>query len=126
LRGTGVQIGGGLRQHAPMPCKGPVAAMFVVGLQDMDNPIGPLAQPLNDSLGSAPARDEVLARNKCVGDAHVPWDPNYPMCEKYTGCPAEYPVVWCAINSGHLPDQKDPAVGKYRYEGLWKFWSTLP
>jgi len=126
LRGTGVQIGGGLRQHAPMPCKGPVAAMFVVGLQDTANPIGPLTTPLNDSLGTAPARDEVLARNGCVGDAHVPWDADYPMCETYTGCPKEYPVVWCAITSGHLPDKKDEAVGKYRYEGLWKFWSTLP
>jgi Concanavalin A-like lectin/glucanases superfamily len=61
LRGTGVQIGGGLRQHAPMPCKGPVAAMFVVGLQDNENPIGPLTTALHDSLGTAPARDEVLA-----------------------------------------------------------------
>jgi poly(3-hydroxybutyrate) depolymerase len=126
LRGYGIQIGGGLRQNGPMPCKGPIAAMYVVGLQDTENPIGPLQTPLHDSLGSAPARDEVLSRNGCVGDAHEPWDPDYPMCEKYTGCPAEYPVVWCAITSGHLPDQKDPAVGKYRYDGLWKFWSSLP
>jgi poly(3-hydroxybutyrate) depolymerase len=126
LRGYGVQIGGGLRLHHP-PCKpNPIAAMFVVGLQDNENPIGPLDTPLHDSLGTAPARDEVLQRNGCVGDAHVPWDPEYPLCEIYTGCPAEYPVVWCAIESGHLPDMSDPAVGKYRFEGLWKFWSTLP
>lgn len=125
LRGYGVQVGGGLREHRPA-CTGPVAAMFVVGNQDNDNPIGPLAMPLHDSLGTAPARDEVLKRNGCVGDATAPWDANYPMCVTYTGCPKEYPVVWCPIDTGHLPDQKDPAVGKYRYEGLWKFWSTLP
>ncbi|HVY31473.1 MAG TPA: hypothetical protein VHB79_33195 [Polyangiaceae bacterium] len=125
LRGYGVQIGGGLRLDHPA-CKGPVAAMFVVGLQDNDNPIGPLAQPKNNSLGSAPARDELLTRNGCTGSEHKPWDADYPDCEIYTGCPAQYPVVWCAIQSGHLPDAKDPAVGKYRYEGLWKFWSTLP
>ncbi len=126
IRGYGVQIGGGLRINGPKPCKGPVAAMFVVGVQDDGNPIGPLATPLNDSLGSAPARDELLTRNKCVGTDTKPWDPDYPKCVTYTGCPAQYPVVWCPIDSGHLPDKNDPAVGKYRYDGIWKFWSTLP
>lgn len=125
LRGYGVQIGGGLRIDHPA-CKGPIAAMYVVGLQDNDNPIGPLAQPKNNSLGTAPGRDELLTRNGCTGSEHKPWDAAYPDCEIYTGCPAQYPVVWCAIQSGHLPDAKDPAVGKYRYDGLWKFWSTLP
>jgi len=126
LRGYGVQIGGGLRLTHPPFKKNPIAAIFVVGLQDTENPIGPLTMALHDSLGTAPARDEVLMRNGCVGNAHVPWDPAYPMCETYTGCPAKYPVVWCAITSGHLPNQADPAVGKYRYDGVWKFWSTLP
>jgi poly(3-hydroxybutyrate) depolymerase len=126
LRGYGIQIGGGNRLTRP-PCKkNPIAAMYVVGLQDTENPIGPLSAPLHDSLGSAPARDEVLTRNGCIGNGMAPWDANYPMCVKYTGCPDKYPVVWCAITSGHLPAMNDPAVGKYRYEGLWKFWSTLP
>jgi poly(3-hydroxybutyrate) depolymerase len=126
IRGYGVQIGGGLRINGPKPCKGPTAAIFVVGLQDDGNPIGPLATPLNDSLGTAPARDELLTRNQCVGTDTEAWDPDYPKCVKYKGCPAKYPVVWCAIDSGHLPDKADPAVGKYRYDGVWKFWSTLP
>lgn len=126
LRGIGIQIGGGLRQHAPMPCTGKVAGMFVVGKQDNANPIGPLAQPLNDSLGSAPARDELLARNGCTGTDTKPWDPDYPACVTYTGCPAEYPVVWCPIDSGHTPTADDAAVGKYRYDGLAKFWTSLP
>jgi poly(3-hydroxybutyrate) depolymerase len=127
LRGIGVQIGGGLRIKHP-PCKNnPMAAMFVVGLQDTENPIGPLAAPLHDSYGTAPARDEILERNGCTDKmATAPWDANYPMCVKYTSCPAKYPVVWCAITSGHLPMANDPAVGKYRYDGIWKFWSTLP
>jgi poly(3-hydroxybutyrate) depolymerase len=126
LRGYGVQIGGGLRVNGPKPCKGPIAAMFVVGLQDNENPIGPLASPLHDSTGTAPARDEVLKRNGCTDNTTAPWDPAYPDCVKYTSCPAKYPVVWCPIMSGHTPDAADPAIGKYRYEGLWKFWSTLP
>jgi poly(3-hydroxybutyrate) depolymerase len=126
LRGYGVQIGGGLRLHHPPFKDHPVAAMYVVGLQDNENPIGPLQAPLHDSLGTAPGRDESLMRNGCQGTATAPWDANYPMCVKYTGCPEKYPVVWCAITSGHLPTPNDPAVGKYRYEALWKFFSTLP
>ncbi|HVZ71649.1 MAG TPA: hypothetical protein VHJ20_04680 [Polyangia bacterium] len=126
LRAYGIQIGGGLRIHHPTFSTHPIAAFYVVGLQDTENPIGPLSAPLHDSLGSAPGRDEVLTRNGCQGNATATWDADYPMCVKYTGCPEKYPVVWCAINSGHLPDAKDPAVGKYRYDGLWKFWSSLP
>ncbi|HTM46801.1 MAG TPA: hypothetical protein VL137_17720, partial [Polyangiaceae bacterium] len=126
LRGFGVQIGGGLRLHHP-PCKpNPVAAIFVVGLQDTENPIGPLTTPLHDSLGTAPARDEILTRNGCVGQDHMPWDPDYPLCETYTGCPAAYPVVWCAINSGHIPPMGDPEVAKYRIDGIKKFYLSLP
>jgi hypothetical protein len=66
VRGFGVQIGGGLRlTHAVCEAK-PSAAMFVVGLQDTGNPIGPLATPLNNSYGSQGARDEQLKRNGCV------------------------------------------------------------
>ncbi len=126
IRGYAVQIGGGLRINGPKPCKGPTAAIFVVGVQDDGNPIGPLASPLNDSLGTAPARDELLTRNGCTGTETKAWDPDYPKCVTYTGCPAKFPVVWCPIDSGHLPDKNDPAVGKYRYDGVWKFWSTLP
>ncbi len=66
LRAVGIQIGGGLRtNHVPIMNK-PIAAMFIVGTLDMGNPIGPLAAPLNDSVGSVAARDELLHRNGCV------------------------------------------------------------
>ena len=126
LRSYAIQIGGGLRLHHP-PCKtNPIAALYVVGLQDTENPIGPLMTALHDSLGSAPARDEVLTRNGCMGMATAPWDAAYPACVKYLGCPEKYPVVWCPIASGHLPALTDPLVNKYRYDAIWKFWSTLP
>jgi hypothetical protein len=66
IRAFGVQIGGGLRMTKPTFSTKPVAAFFVVGLLDQGNPIGPLATPLNDSTGSAAARDELLVRNGCV------------------------------------------------------------
>lgn len=115
---------GGLRIHRPA-CDGPVAALMVTGTADSTNPIGPLeadmpypatgtplltATAVNatigylDSYGSAPERDDILARNGCVGTATAMYDPGYPQCLKYTGCPANYPVVWCpliGVNHGY-------------------------
>ena len=54
---------------------------------------------------------------------HTSWDPMYPMCVKYTGCPAAYPVVWCALQGGH---QVDNSGGVSYKAGIWKFWSSLP
>jgi len=125
LRGFGVQMGGGLRlNHAP--CQNhPVAAMFVVGTQDTADPIGPLTTPLNDSSGTAPARDAVLAQNGCVGNATAAWNATYPKCVAYTGCPAAYPVVWCPLDDPHIGgDQAEVAL--YRLQGLWDFYTSLP
>lgn len=108
---------GGLRIHRPA-CDGPVAALMVTGTADSTNPIGPLvadmpypatgaplltAQQVTDTIGyldsygSAPERDDILARNGCTGTATAMYDPGYPQCLKYTGCPADYPVVWCPL-----------------------------
>jgi hypothetical protein len=49
---------------------------MVAGEADVVNPIGPLPT-INtdlDSFGSAPARDEVLARNGCLGTATTTYD----------------------------------------------------
>ena len=133
-------VSGGLRLHRP-PCTGPQASIMVEGLADGSNPIGPIV-PVDgnlDSPGSAAARDEILKRNGCVapdfvfdysdtttkqGNApHTAWDPTYPACVKYTGCPAAYPVVWCALPCGHQCDN----VGQLSYKaGIWKFWTSLP
>jgi hypothetical protein len=126
LRGYGVQIGGGLRLKRPACKANPIAAIYVVGLQDTANPIGPLTTVNDDSHGSAPSRDDILMRNGCTGTATAMWDAAYPLCLTYTGCPAKYPVVWCPINSGHNPDKADATVNLYRYDAIWKFYSTLP
>ena len=131
LRGVATQVGGGLRMHRP-PCeKTPVATIYVEGLQDVDNPIGPLTpgSPTAldlDSLGSAPARDDLLARNGCVGNATKPWDAAYPACVQYTGCPAAAPVVWCAIDSDHDIGAHATLRDQYAYNAIWAFWTSLP
>ncbi len=100
LRGV-YALAGGLREHR-WPCNGPIAAFMIASDLDMNNPVGPLAQlfTIEDSYGDIPARDEVLKRNGCVGKDTVPYDPKYPACVKYSGCPAEYPVVWCEFAGG--------------------------
>lgn len=120
VRGIGTAEGG-LRKTRP-PCSSfPVAAILVAGTQDTENPIGPLPPPgKNDSFGSAPARDDLLQRNGCVGTATAPWDAKFPACVRYTGCPAAYPVVWCPIEAGHTNG------GNLSSEGFWQFWSALP
>jgi poly(3-hydroxybutyrate) depolymerase len=132
VRAFGVQIGGGLRMHRPACMPKPSAAMFVVGLQDTANPIGPLTVAQNDSLGSAPARDELLMRNGCTGTATGPWNAAYPKCVMYTGCPAKYPVVWCAMNVNHgngpnpMGTDGGTVLEGYRRQGLWEFFKSLP
>jgi poly(3-hydroxybutyrate) depolymerase len=131
FRAVGTQVGGGLRIHRPSCQTSPVAAIFVVGKQDTDNPIGPLdpADPKAldlDSLGTAPSRDDYLARNGCVGKATAPWDAAYPACVRYTGCPAVAPVVWCAIDTGHFIGSYPALQTQYAYNAIWKFWTALP
>lgn len=97
---------GGWRIHQPA-CTGPVAALMVAGEADTTNPIGPLmpcppGDTSLDSCGSAPGRDAILQRNGCQGTTTAPYDPNYPACLQYTGCPKAYPVVWCPLpGAGH-------------------------
>jgi hypothetical protein len=166
LRAIGLQIGGGYRMKHPPYKTNPVAAMFVVGLLDTGNPIGPMATLQNDTVGSVAARDELLKRNGCVapdfqivdtcsapglkltgfpactagveaGDTYgnapnAVWDPMYPKCHVYTGCPAKYPVVWCPmlVDHGNGPNPAGTDGGtiieSYRRDGMWKFFSTLP
>lgn len=137
-------VSGGLRLHRP-DCTGPQASIMVEGLQDNANPIGPITPPDGnlDSPGSAPARDEILKRNGCVpqdfvfdysdtakkqGNApHTQWDPNFPSCVTYTGCPAAYPVVWCALPCGHQCDNETVDGKKIDYkQAIWKFFTSLP
>ncbi len=147
IRGTAT-LEGGWRNDQPA-CTGPVAALMVAGGVDGTNPIGPLvedtaypaggltASQVNstisdlDSNGSAPARDAVLQRNHCVGTATAPYDPKYPDCVQYTGCPAAYPVVWCEIPMCAHICSTDNGVnyspGSVQNDPLmWDFLSKLP
>jgi polyhydroxybutyrate depolymerase len=147
LRGI-VTENGGLRNDRPA-CTGPIPALMVAGTADTDNPIGPLVMGMAyapsglsvtevnadilslDSNGTAPARDAILARNGCVGTATAAYDPAYPLCVKYTGCPTSAPVVWCPITgAGHAPlsyQGINYAPGSVAGNSLmWKFLTTLP
>jgi hypothetical protein len=81
-----------------------------------------------DSYGVVTARDELLARNGCIGTATAAYATSYPACLTYTGCPAAYPVVWCL-----LPGPAGQAPANYagaNYGGdsslEWSFLSSLP
>jgi poly(3-hydroxybutyrate) depolymerase len=139
---------GGLRNHRPA-CTNPIAALMVAGEIDHDNPIGPLVMDMAyapasmtaadvntaitslDSNGTAPARDAILARNGCVGTDTGVYDAAYPQCKKYTGCPADSPVVWCSIpGAGH---GNNTYQGVNYYPGgvagnslMWNFLTKLP
>jgi len=117
---------GGLRNNRPPGANKPVAALMIATNGDTENPIN--IQPGDakgvslGALGSGQARDEILARNGCTGTTTATWDAQYPLCQKYTGCPAAYPVVWCLMNTGgHYP-----AHPPYTPDAMAKFFATLP
>jgi pimeloyl-ACP methyl ester carboxylesterase len=131
VRGIGTNEGGMRTTHPA--CKKPIAAVLVAGEADTENPIGPL-DPVEDksaidrlgSFGSAPGRDEILKRNGCTGTDTVAYeDAKYGACKKYTGCPAAYPVVWCALPGvGH---NSSTYMGtNYSPGPMWDVLSKLP
>jgi poly(3-hydroxybutyrate) depolymerase len=142
-----VSVNGGLRNHRPT-CTGPIATLMVTGAADTDNPVGPLVMDMAyapamlsaatvnldiaslDSNGSAPARDAILARNGCVGTDTAAYDPAYPLCMKYTGCPAASPVVWCSVTGSGHQGLSYQGVTYYPSTGAaslqWNFLTKLP
>jgi hypothetical protein len=127
--------------------------MMVTGTGDGTNPIGPLVAgtpyPATgtalltgpqvtetigwlDSYGSAPERDDILQRNGCVGTATAVYDPAYPQCLKYTGCPTNYPVVWCpliGVTHGYetaTSNGVNYVLGSTDNPLLWGFLRSLP
>ncbi len=108
---------GGLRPAAdrPPPSGKAVAALLLTGATDTENPAtGP--------TGSYMARDLILQTNGCVGTATTPWTVFMGgNCMQYTGCPAEYPVIFCSGGgTGHTD-----GGGNYP-PAIWSFWSGLP
>lgn len=131
VRGIGTNEGG-MRTSRPT-CKKPIAAILVAGEADTENPIGPL-DPVADkgaiarlgSFGSAPGRDEILKRNGCTGTDTVTYeDAKYGACKRYTGCPAAYPVVWCALPG--VTHNGSTYMGTNYVPGpMWDVLSKLP
>ena len=128
---------GGMRDMHPA-CPGPTAAVLVAGTADTENPIGPL-DPNNasdkiaigrlGSYGSAPGRDELLTRNHCVGTATAALSgalgASYPACVQYTGCPAAYPVIWCAL-PGVTHNSSTSNGVSYAPGPMWNWLGALP
>jgi poly(3-hydroxybutyrate) depolymerase len=128
IRGVG-SYSGGLRAHRPA-CTGPVAAIVMGSTMDAAAPLGPLdpSDPnfvRNDSPGLIPMRDDVLARNGCLGSASRQWNPAFPACVTFIDCPAAFPVVWCELNSsGQAPGRVGPIV--YAPGAMMPFFQALP
>jgi poly(3-hydroxybutyrate) depolymerase len=126
VRGIATEAGG-LRKNRPPGANKPVAALMIATQGDTENPINlqptdAKAMDLGAAGGSAQARDEILMRNGCTGTATTTWDATYSLCQKYTGCPAAYPVVWCLMTTGgHYP-----AHPPYTPDAMAKFLATLP
>ena len=79
----------------------------------------------NRIAGSITAINRALKVNKCgPGDFNTaPRAPylNYPMCQKFAGCPAEFPIVIChPATGGHLGN-----LGPQPARSL-EFWKSLP
>jgi polyhydroxybutyrate depolymerase len=108
LRAQGNVAGG----PSPIPeCPGPVAAIMIHDENDGSNGIG----------GGEASRDRILEQNGCTGTNTMPWNVDYPECQLYIGCPAEYPVVWCPTSGqGHDP-QND-----FSAPAFWDFLMSLP
>src|SRR5258708_12525753 len=94
VRGT-FSAAGGLRENR-WACNGPSAAFMIVSTPDQANPVGPLPKifTAEDTFGSAPARDELLTRNGCVGKTTAPYHPKYPPCLKYPRLPPASPLLF--------------------------------
>ncbi len=130
LRGF-YSVAGGKREHR-WPCTGPIAGFMIVDTGDGANSIlyNPIDQGL-DSYGSQAERDELLARNGCLGTATTPatapstaYAAPYTSCLTYTGCPVDYPLVWCVLNGGHQNTQ-DAAKTNY-LNAVYPFFKGLP
>lgn len=97
---------------APIPeCAGKVAAIMIHDENDGSNNIG----------GGEAARARVLDQNGCTGTDTEMWDAQYPMCQKYSGCPAEYPVVWCQTSGVNHSPQDELSAPVF-----WKFLMQQP
>ena len=76
-----------------------------------------------DTLSALKDFPPKLYGTKPEGAPHSAWDPMYPDCVQYTGCPKDFPVVWCTMPGGHEADND----GQLSYiPAMLKFNDALP
>jgi poly(3-hydroxybutyrate) depolymerase len=103
-------ISGGEPDNNP-PCNGPVAAIWIHDLMDGNAYAG------NFNI----ALPRVLRMNSCgstdpVAAPKVPWHEDIMgvgVCKQYTGCPKNYPVVFCTTDGQGHADQHGIAIPGY-------------
>ncbi len=116
IRGIATAAGGIHPMTSRPPDSGKaMAAILLTGATDTTN-------PATGATGSMAARDFVLQTNGCVGTATTPWSTLMGgNCQQYTGCPTDYPVIYClSSETGHTD-----GGGNYP-AAIWSFWSGLP
>jgi poly(3-hydroxybutyrate) depolymerase len=98
----------------------PIAAFLIHDLNDRSNPYA----------GSVAAVNRLLALNHCAGGTTMDTAPSAPYmiagvantatfsCVQYTGCPADYPIVFCTSTDQMHNSQATDAV-----PGFWGFFS---
>jgi hypothetical protein len=101
LRGQAA-VSGGEPPNNP-PCNGPIAAMWIHDTLDSGNPIA----------GDQAALARVLSMNGCTGSPTAPWHPEImglKVCQQYTACPPDYPVVFCTTTGLSHTDESSVAI----------------
>jgi poly(3-hydroxybutyrate) depolymerase len=106
---------GGLRLDRPPGSNIPMAALLLTGGDDTTN-------PATGQTGSDAAMNLILQINGCKGADMVPWETPCAgcACNRFTGCPAAYPVVRC-----RPPNQMHTDGGGAFKTAIWATWSTL-
>jgi polyhydroxybutyrate depolymerase len=79
-------------------CGGPVAAIWIHDAYDITNPLSDTIEALR-RVGRMNGCDTTYDN----ASIQVPWHPEVPaignVCKRFTGCPADYPVVFCTTDS---------------------------
>lgn len=101
-------MSGGLPIAEDLFCRQKVAAMVVHGVADTTVPIA-VGRDSYRAWGDVNDCKSFPWASKPSGDAH---------CEQRTDCPADYPVLWCTHDGGHvIPD--------FAASSIWSFFSRF-
>jgi polyhydroxybutyrate depolymerase len=125
LRAQGNTTGGlpAVIGNGTQSCKDhPIAAFLLHDFNDQSNPYS----------GSVAALNRLLVLNKCQGGQTMDTAPTAPYtiagvpaanmvsCVQYTGCPADYPIVFCT-SMGQAHNSQDTTA----IPGFWQFFSMF-